>query len=243
MSCQWREKVALYVDNELEPAAQEGFSAHLDSCRECPAAVTEQMELKKAVRIAGRAFNAPPDLHAAIYSSLHPHKSVSSWWKWAMAPMCVLLLGIVGYQWFTGTRRPDPMVAGITDLHVVALASLNPVDIINTDRHQVKPWFQGKLPFTFTLPEVAGSPFVLVGGKVAYVGQKPGAELLYTAGAHKISVFVFQAQDGGRTITNRDLSFETTGWVQGGLQYYLVTDANKEESGKLVSMFKEANRQ
>src|SRR5215831_16919037 len=242
MSCEWREKVALYVDNELDPAATEGFSAHLPSCPDCPAAVTEQMELKKAVRIAGRAFHAPPDLHAAIYSSLHPHKSASPWWKWAMAPVCALLLGIISYQLFSGMRRPDPMVAGVTDLHVVALASPNPVDIANSNQHVVKPWFQGKLPFTFTPPELAGSPFVLVGGKVAYVGQKPGAELLYTSGAHKISVFIFQAQDGGRTTTIRDLSFETTGWVQGGLQYYLVTDANKEESRKLVSMFQEVNR-
>jgi anti-sigma factor RsiW len=82
-----------------------------------------------------------------------------------------------------------------------------------------------------------------VGGKVAYVGQRPGAELLYTAGAHKISVFVFQAGGAGGRAVNRDLSFLIDGWTQGGLQYYLVTDASKEESGKLVTMFQEANRQ
>jgi anti-sigma factor RsiW len=243
MSCQWQEKIGLYVDDELDPAAQQKFSAHLVSCLECLAAVSERVELKKAVRVAGRSFNAPPDLHAAIYKSLHPHKSVSPWWKWALAPLCALLLGIIGLQLFPNTRKPDPVVAGITDLHVITLASSNPVDVVSDDRHTVKPWFQGKLPFTFNLPELANSPFLLKGGKVAYIGQQPGAELLYTAGAHKISVFVLQARDAGRTLANRDLSFSVNGWAQGGLQYYLVTDANKDESGKLVSMFQEANRQ
>jgi len=38
----------------------------------------------------------------------------------------------------------------------------------------VKPWFQGKLPFTFNLPDLQTSQFVLVGGRVTYLGQAPG---------------------------------------------------------------------
>ena len=47
---------------------------------------------------------------------------------------------------------------------MIALSSPNPVDVISDDRHTVKPWFQGKLPFTFNLPELAGSNFTLIGG-------------------------------------------------------------------------------
>src|SRR5262245_33648692 len=179
MNCEWREKVALYVDDELDTAARQEFSKHLPSCVECLGAVTEQTELKKAVRAAGRTFNAPPELHAAVYKSLHPGRSASPWWKWILAPVCVLLLGVLGLQFYIReSRKPDPVISGITDLHVIALASLNPVDVANGDRHTVKPWFQGKLPFTFNLPELAGTSFSLVGGKVAYVGQWPGVELL-----------------------------------------------------------------
>ena len=66
MSCQQREKVVLYLDDELEPAAQQEFSSHLNTCQECPGALSEQMELKKALRIAGRRYSAPPELHAAV---------------------------------------------------------------------------------------------------------------------------------------------------------------------------------
>jgi anti-sigma factor RsiW len=232
----------MFVDAELDPASQREFSAHLTVCPECSTAVAGQMELKKALRVGGKAFSAPPELHAAVYKSIHPQKSVSPWWKWAMAPLCVALLGYIG---FLSYPRPsaDPMMAGLTDLHIIALSSPNPVDVLNSDRHTVKPWFQGKLPFSFNLPEVAGSSFTLIGGKVAYAGQNPGAELLYQAGQHKISIFVFQAKaTAGSSGTDHGLSFNVNSWTQGGLRYYMVTDASKDEAIKLVTMFQDANR-
>jgi anti-sigma factor RsiW len=240
MSCRWREKVALYVDDELDPAAQKDFSAHLNECAECPAAVSRQMEFKKALRVAGRSFTAPPELHAAVYRSIHPGRSVSPWWKWALAPLSVLLLGIVGFLLIPKSKE-NPMVAALVDTHITALASEHPVDVISEDSHTVKPWFQGKIPFTFTPP--VGEPFRLIGGKVIYAGQNPGAELLYTAGRHKISVFVFAARTPSeKLVSNRDRSFNVKRWSEGGLDYYLVTDASSDEAGKLVTMFQDANR-
>lgn len=242
MSCPWRDKVSLYVDKELDATAQQQFSAHLEGCSDCTAAINGQMELKKALRIAGRSFNAPPELHGSVYRSIHPPRSVNMLWKWAMAPLCLLLLGVIGYLLIPRSQG-DPMMARLVDQHVTNLASDHPVDVISEDRHTVKPWFQGKLPFTFNLPEVAGSGFKLDGARIAYAGQSPGAELWYEAGAHKISVFVFQAHTPREKAgASHALSFNVTRWEEGGLAYYLVTDASMEEAGKLVEMFKQANR-
>jgi anti-sigma factor RsiW len=241
MNCQWREKIPLYVDDELDPKAQQEFSTHLGTCPECPAAVTEQMELKRAVRIAGRKYSAPPELHAAVYRSIHKQHSVSPWWKWIMVPVSLVLLGIIGFLSFPRQQR-DPMMAALVDQHTTMLASEHPVDVVSDNRHNVKPWFQGRLPFTFNMPEVAGTPFSLIGGKTVYIGQSPGAELVYMAGQHKVSVFILQARNQeGKPGLNRDLSFNVNSWRQDGLQFYLVTDASQDEAGKLVSMFRDAN--
>ena len=69
----------------------------------------------------------------------------------------------------------------IADLHVATLASSSPVDVISTDRHTVKPWFQGKIPFAFNLPELQNSEFSLLGGRMTYLDQTPGAHLIYDA--------------------------------------------------------------
>jgi anti-sigma factor RsiW len=242
MSCEWREKVVGYVDDELPSAEQQGFSTHLSTCPDCLAAVAAQTEFKKAIRLAGARFTAPPELHAAVYRSIHPEKNVSRWWKWALAPLCAVLLGIIAFQ-LLPRRQSDPMMAVLVDQHVTTLASEHPVDVVSDNFHNVRPWYSGKLPFTFNMPEVKDSPFTLIGGKVVYAGQNPGAEVLYQMRQHKISVFVFQAKTtGSGPSTSHDLSFNVTSWTQGGLRYYMVTDANKDEAGKLATMFQEVNR-
>jgi anti-sigma factor RsiW len=244
MSCEWREKTSLYADQELDVASEDQLSLHLRTCPECSAALAEQLALKKAVRIAGNKFSAPAQLHAAVYRELNPWSRASSLRKWlpAVAGLAAVVLAVILLA--GGPREDEPMLAGLVDQHITALASSNPVDVISESRHTVKPWFQGKLAFTFNLPELAGSPFKLIGGKVVYVQQKPGAELLYAAGAHKISVFVFKTTEAGdRSPTwRRSRSFNSSTWREQGLNFYLITDANSEEAGTLVSLFQQANR-
>jgi anti-sigma factor RsiW len=240
MSCEWREKVALFADDELQPATQEEVSAHLNGCAECTAAVAEQLALKKAVRVAANRYSAPPDLHAAVYRQLHPHARVSPWWKWGMSAACLLLVVALGLALWPRSRG-TPLVSELVDQHVIALSSPNPVDVVSEDRHTVKPWFQGRLPFTFNLPELAGSNYKLIGGKAVYIEQHPGAELLYTAGQHKISVFIFQERGTSRLPAGTS-TFTVRSWTENGLQFFLVTDASDAESGRLVTMFQEANR-
>jgi anti-sigma factor RsiW len=243
MNCEQRDKANLYVDGEMEPAAQQVFAGHLENCGECSAAVLEQQELKKAVRVAGKRFSAPPELYAAAHRQLSTQTRSRSWWRWAMVPLAVLVLAIVTYVAIPG-RRVDPMLSGLVDQHVTTLASSNPVDIVNSNHHVVKPWFQGRLPFTFNMPEVAGTDFQLIGGKEVFVNQRPGAQLLYLAGQHKISIFIFQAPGSGTRSPgwNHDFSFTACSWSAGGREYYLVTDGNQTEAGKLVTMFQDANR-
>jgi anti-sigma factor RsiW len=141
-------------------------------------------------------------------------------------------------------RMPkDPMVAGLVDQHVIALSSPNPVDIANSNMHVVKPWFQGKVPFTFSLPEIGGTQFTLIGGKLAYAQQAPGAELLYQVGQHKVSVFIFQAADSRdrAPVKTRNLSFTSTSWQQDGLRFYMLTDS-QDEADPLVGKFIAANK-
>ncbi len=45
------------------------------------------------------------------------------------------------------------LVTEATDQHIASLAAAAPPQVISSDRHTVKPWFQGKLPFSFNLPE------------------------------------------------------------------------------------------
>lgn len=243
MSCELETNIARYADDEMDDAAREQMTAHLHGCSDCTAALAAHLDLKKAVRIAGKAFSAPPNLHAAVFKQVRAHEGVSPWWKWAMAPVAAVLLAAVIFA-LRPVSQPNSVVAGLVDQHVAMLAT-NHLDVISEDRHTVKPWYAGKLPFTFNPPELgADSPFKLLGGNLVYAQQKPGAELVYQAGRHKVSIFIFPANDQETRdpAWKQELSYTISTWSSGGRQCYLVTDGNKDEARQLAIMFQDANR-
>jgi len=241
MTCAWAERVRLFVDDELEPAAQTDVGAHLAGCAECTSAVAEQLALKKLVRTSANRYSAPPELHAALFRQTRPRSHARWWWTWGVAAASFLLVSALALSLWRRGAIDEPLIAELVDQHVIALSSLNPVDVISEDRHTVKPWFQGKLPFTFNLPELAGSGYALIGGKVVYLQRNPAAELLYQSGRHKISVFVLQERAVVRA-PGAGSSFNVKSWSDNGLQFFLVTDGNDAEAAKLVTMWREANR-
>jgi anti-sigma factor RsiW len=129
-------------------------------------------------------------------------------------------------------------------LHVATLASATLVDVISSDKHTVKPWFQGKIPFTFNLPELQGSEFTLVGGRVTYLEQTPGAHLIYLVRKHEISVFIFPeralSMPSLATGPLNALSFNTESFTQKGLRYFVVGDASADDIAALSKLLRDA---
>jgi len=141
--------------------------------------------------------------------------------------------------------RRQRVYSELADLHVSALASATPVDVISTDRHTVKPWFQGKIPFSFNLPELQGTEFTLLGGRVTYLSQTPGAHLIYQVRKHEISVFIFQDR-GDETASPASgpvhaMSFNEENWTQDGLRYFVVGDVAVADIEALSKLLREAH--
>ena len=184
----------------------------------------------------GSGFNCPYSSNARFWSSpLMP------------AAIAVMALLIVAFSWIAYAHRSDAF-AEMADLHVNALASSNPVDVVSTDRHTVKPWYQGKIPFSFNLPDLAGTDFNLIGGRLVYFQQRPGAQLIVGMRQHRISVLIFQESpwlvrsfSGLSGVQRRD-SFEMQSWQSQGLVFVLISDADPAAVDKLSQLFKQANR-
>ncbi|HEX3586546.1 MAG TPA: zf-HC2 domain-containing protein [Candidatus Angelobacter sp.] len=242
-NCEWRERIGRYVDGELEPNAEQAVASHLQGCADCSSAVLEQEALKKAVRVAGKRFTAPPELYANIQRQITPKRSLGRWLRVGAFAASAILLAVIAFAWMSHPAASGGTVAQLIDQHVTMLASANPVDVISSDKHTVKPWFQGKLPFTFNPPELAkDSPFTLIGGKLVYAQHSPGAELVYQVRQHRISIFIFQARDLRNEGSAGNQTFVVNGWQQSGLQYYIVTDAAREDADRLRTLLEDANR-
>jgi anti-sigma factor RsiW len=242
-SCEWREKIGLYVDGELEPGAEQAVAGHLQNCADCSSAVIEQQALKKAVRVAGKRYTAPPELYASVQRQMRPKESAAPWLRWSAIVASMATVAVLAFALLARPSASGATVDQLIDQHVMMLASANPVDVISSDKHTVKPWYQGKLPFTFNPPELTkDSPFTLIGGKLTYAQHAPGAELVYQVRQHKMSVFIFQARDVQGAPAAGNQAFVVNGWQQNGLQYYIVTDAAREDADRLRALLQDANR-
>ena len=248
MACeQWRTKLDLYADGELAPAEESAFRAHLPGCPECAAAALDRVQLKRAVHVAGKRYEPSADLRARI-SKIAAKKSPqpSKWWGWRMVfvPAALALVVAFGLNFYLTRERARLRVySELADLHVATLASASPVDVISSDKHTVKPWFQGKIPFTFNLPELQGSDFTLIGGRVTYLEQTAGAHLIYQVRKHEISVFIVPERaelPGLPSGAVNELSFTTESWSQNGLRYFVVGDAGADDIRALSKLLQDA---
>jgi len=244
----WRPKLDQYLDSELPAEEMRGMDAHLRECAPCASEALARLQLKRATRLAGQRYAPSADLRRRIERQVAAKSRARRVWLWvpALAMAMLLLASVVTVgRWYERTRSQQ-LLAELADIHVADLASSTPVDVVSSDRHTVKPWFQGKLPFTFDLPELQATGYKLVGGRVAYLEHEPGAHLLYDAGAHHISVFIFRdtpqiervfpARDSSRRV----LSFHVESWAASGLRYFVVGDASPGAIQGLSRLLKQA---
>ncbi|MFZ0815441.1 MAG: zf-HC2 domain-containing protein [Candidatus Sulfotelmatobacter sp.] len=249
MVCEiWNGKLDLYLDGEMKPDEMRVFDAHVRSCPSCTADVLAGVQMKRAVQIAGKRFTPGAEFRQRVERSVAAKRRRTVGFSWMTASAVVAIVIVVGLAAaYIGRERfrTQQVYSEIADLHVATLASSSPVDVVSSDRHTVKPWFQGKIPFTFDLPELQNSEFSLLGGRMTYLEQTPGAHLIYELRKHRISVFIFPEEGlrgrfGDSSVTKR-LSFSVETWNRGGLRYFAIGDAGGGDIDRLAKLFKDAN--
>ena len=248
MNCEvWDQKLDAYVDGETPEQDLASVEEHLHACPDCAAEALSRMQMKRATRAAAAMRFAPPaDFRLRVEKSIAPKRRRMAFRfspALAIAAVLVLVIGISSAVMVRRAARQQEL-AQLLDMHVAALASSNPVDVVSTDRHTVKPWFQGKLPFTFNIPELAESPFKLDGGKLVYYRGQPGAQLIFSLRKHELSVFIVQAAGpaNGRVTDEQKNGFSTESWTSGGLRYVAMSDAGAGDVHTLGDLMRSAQR-
>jgi len=241
-----RNALAAYLDGELPATLEKSMQEHLRGCPECAAEIAAQVSLRRAMKPAAARFAPSADFRRKLQAQIAPKRSVGLRWLWpaAVATLAVMLLAVV---WTRQSTLRGQAFREVADLHISDLASANPYDVVSSDRHTVKPWFQGKIPFAFNVPEFAGSEFTLLGGRLVYLHQQPAAQLMVGAGRHKISVLMAQESSGLGTglpffggVAVRD-SFNVETWEKNGLRFYVIGDAEQGAIHRLAQALQGVN--
>lgn len=252
MTCDvWQSRLDAYVDDSCTLDELHALEEHLRACPSCSADVLGRLQMKRAVRAAGARYAPSHEFRLRVETRIQPRRKLR--WTFGLAPWLAAFAAVVLFAvlpavlWMRHSSR-EHALAELVDLHVATLASPNPVDVASTDRHTVKPWFQGKLPFAFNLPELVNSEYKLLGGRLVYLEHRPAAELVYELRRHQLSVFIVQQGvgpplSGAGPVDLRENGFNIESWNQNGLRYVIVSDASSSDVRALGDMFRAAASQ
>ncbi|HEY3052436.1 MAG TPA: hypothetical protein VGK04_03510 [Thermoanaerobaculia bacterium] len=222
------EEVERFADGE---ASRE--DRHLGGCARCANAILATVQMKRAVRDAMDVGRAPASLRRRLAKQPWQWSSAAPWWIAAAAAIAA----IVVFSPFLPRNQSQSALAELVDLHVTMLASANPVDVISTDRHTVKPWFEGRVPFAVPVPDLSSTPFRLIGGRVVYWHGNQAAYLLIGKSAHRISLFVFRQENAPKTLGQSPPAVSTLSWQDGGLTFVAVADVPPGDLAQLRDAF------
>jgi anti-sigma factor RsiW len=249
MTCEsWSAKLDAYVDGELSSTESAALAAHIRECSSCAAYTLGLVQMKRSIAAAGERYQPSAEFREKIQKTIGSKRQRGGSWYWKIVaiPAALVLILSVTVNFYADRQKAqrERVYSELTDLHVATLASGSPVDVVSTDRHTVKPWFQGKIPFSFNLPELQGTDFTLVGGRVTYLAQSPGAHLIYRLRQHEISVFIFQDRgDETSALASAPisrLSFTVESWTKNGLRYFVVGDVGAQDIEHLGKLLRDA---
>jgi anti-sigma factor RsiW len=242
------------ADGELSADQLSLVNDHLAACPACTSAALAQTLLKSNIAKAGKRYAMSAGMEerlkrfAASDTAGRPRpsgRSATAGWATAAAILLVIFSGLILMQ--QGRRRTEvatleyqAQVSEVSDLHIATLAAGLGPQVVSSDRHTVKPWFQGKLPFSFNLPENLPGDTKLDGANLTYLHNQPVAQLLYTIGRHHVSVFLTERRAGEPTAVKQSehSGFKVTSVGVGDLDIVAVSDVDSARLAELVSLIR-----
>jgi anti-sigma factor RsiW len=231
-----------YLDGELDLARSLEVEQHMRDCQVCASLYRNQIALHSAFKDGSLYYSAPGRLENRIRSSLRREAKTEAgrrWfdWRWVQVGVglaFVLLMAFVIWRAVPGLRPSgDELLAQeIVSNHVRSLQLENHrADVISSDQHTVKPWFDGKLDFAPPVMDFSSQGYPLIGGRLEYLNNRAVAALIYQRQKHYINLYIWpvgQSNAIGEVAAKRQ-GYNLLHWTNSGMNYWAISDLNAVE--------------
>jgi mycothiol system anti-sigma-R factor len=249
MSCDLTHSVLHgYLDGELDAARAAEFERHLETCRECVAALESQEALRASLQRIGFYERAPASLHQKVRAdlkgagvSITPSRQLPV--RWLALAAAILIVALVGWRIFPMLNHDGyeaTMAAEIVDAHLRSLQPGHLTDVTSTDQHTVKPWFDGKLDFAPPVRDFADTGFPLIGGRIDAVRGRTVAALVYGRRKHIVNVFIWPTKEADSAPrSGSQVGYYWINWRKGGMELCAVSDVSPADLDALQHLISE----
>jgi anti-sigma factor RsiW len=237
------------IDGELDAANSVKIEAHVKTCANCAAELHRLEAIRAQLATTGARHAAPTALLERVEAQIESETAQASKGRGLPRRMPI--------RWFAGgaltalaasltlfltapqlSTRPlqDQLVAS----HMRSLLATHLTDVATSDRHVVKPWFNGRIDFAIPVVDLAAQGFPLVGGRLDYLDDRVVPALVYKRRLHTINLFIRPVSGPlveTSFITTRR-GFSILRWTDNGLEYWAISDVGLGELRSFEREFK-----
>jgi len=237
MTCEEaRSLLSARMDGELDAPLHAEVEAHVKTCAACSQSAALLERVSMAVRNGMSRSTAPQHLRDNVRFALRGadylerRQSPARWKQWGAPAAAAVFIAALGSAPFLVNEhnQRQALAQELLSAHERALVGRE-VDVVSTDRHTVKPWFNGKLPFSPPVADLAAQGFPLIGGRVDYAGGRPVAALVYRRRLHRIDVFIWPAADSTPPARFESNGYHEISWKKNGFTFTCISDLNAAE--------------
>ena len=242
------------IDGELDAGHTRDVENHVAGCPRCAAALRDYREMSQAMAQPGVRYSAPAALRDRIEAALPKpqalpqplakpnRRAVLRGFAMGSAVSAMAATGLVAIV----LRRDDVerIQSEMVSAHLRSLQAGHLTDVISTDQHTVKPWFNGRLDVAPPVVDLTAQGFTLIGGRLDYVDARAIGALVYKRRQHIINLFVAQTANTEHRPARIDTvrGFNIRHWSERGLDHWAVSDLGKDELADFGEKFEAATR-
>ncbi|OYV02420.1 MAG: anti-sigma factor [Burkholderiales bacterium PBB5] len=219
--------------------------------------------LSRQIKAHGTRHTAPDSLraglraHLALATALRPEPPAptTGWARWraswaALQQQSAWRHGLAGFAagaLVVGTLLPvvnrlgrdEPQEAELVSNHVRALQIGPLTEVVSTDRHTVKPWFQGKLDYAPPVMDLSTDGFPLLGGRIEHLRGNVVATLAYARNRHMIDLYVWPSVAKSVQVRAIRRGYNVLHWSDGAMQYWAVSDLDRRELEHFTQLWRD----
>src|SRR5690348_3006065 len=243
------EALSAYIDAELTPDRAREVAEHLTTCAQCSSEYETLLATVAALRANLERYDAPDVLRARVRTAIAAAPAVAGeqpggptvsagrvrFWHWPAGVAAALLVSATLGSGLTilvsRARLASPDIASeVLASHVRSLMPDHLTDVRSSDQHNVKPWFNGRLDYSPTVPRLDEQGFPLIGGRLDYVGDRPVAVVVYGRRQHMINVYSWPTRAPDSPVASEARNgYNMLHWRSGGTERWVISDLNAGE--------------
>jgi anti-sigma factor RsiW len=239
MNCaRLRQVLDAHLDGEIDRATGTEIEQHLQACPACAGLQGEREAVRQRVREHAPYFRPPAALRRSVRSALAAGDDAAratrrpSWLQAGVLAAVVAIASATAGYWAGRPPTDGSLREQVVASHVASLGTASRLtEVESTDRHVIKPWFQGKVDLAPVVRDLSSEGYTLLGARLDHVADRQATAIVYRVRNHVVNLFAWRAVTPGDEplALSPARGFNIATWSESGLRFAAVSDVDARE--------------